>query len=275
MSDQGNTEFGTNPPQIEEINSIEEAQLLISSAEKISVLPTILKEANIILFGDNHIDYSIPQFLISKIQALKDAGITSFGFELISPTEENLAILREVNQGNFSRLNQLDFSGGWGSIKNKELRIKLVEELVKAGIEVYLFAPWSRTSYQPSMKKEAAETIYNHSRKGKTAVLLGAQHSFYRKGKYSFVNPHVVDYLTQLFRRENEKVMSLIFTIRMIVPGEYDRSPEGLIRKAQKLMGGIREPKFVTNPPKKHFPCDGMILLPEVPFIPPPSDKTK
>ncbi|MDH7476518.1 MAG: hypothetical protein QHH09_03545 [Microgenomates group bacterium] len=243
----------------ETVNEIE--SVLRQAITENKSIAEFFKSSDIVLFGERHIDYAIPEYLLSIIPILRENGITSFGFE-IPVTEENLEIINEINQGNLERVKDIDWSLGFGAPEVRQLKENFVRQLVENGIRVYAYVHWDKnfpTSYSAEeSEKKAAEIIKQHQQQGKTAVLAGEAHVSLTERRQS---PN----LGQILKQElGLKTTIIVFQGGMTDPLEYDRSPSGLIRRAMR--------KITLNKPVlveyliKGINCDLIIVLPEKPL---------
>lgn len=257
---------GKSPQEIP-IKNIHDARKILELGKSFN--PTeLLQDADVLFYGDIHNDYAIPDYLLTQVDRLKRAGVTSFGFE-INPGPKIRAIFDEINSGKLERIKDVDWSFGWSNPivrKNKE---KLVRSLVKAKIEVYPFASWDKEGdikedlYTGEVEQQAAAIINENAKKGKTVVFVGMEHAQYGKDMYWRKFPHTADAVVLL----GSKVESILFAGGMHNPGLYDRSSEALLQRAigeKKLT----EPLFIdtTDMRVEDYSANGIILLPVVPF---------
>jgi hypothetical protein len=229
----------------------------------------ILKDTDILYLGETHIDYTIPDHLKNQSNIWKQNGVVAVGLELNPKDKE---IIDEVNKGDFSRLEKLNLSGGWGSIQVELLKRTMVKNLIKEGITIFPIANWSKSvdgeksEYTKESEENAARIIETKAKAGKIVILIGERHAYYAKDDYrkGFVNSSDI-------LKNSKKVKSLYFVGGMDNPYQYDKSNEALIRRATQL-NGISDKLlyFDANQkgyPKNIFRNDGLIHLPQKQFL--------
>jgi|YNPMSStandDraft_2_1061718.scaffolds.fasta_scaffold07604_2 hypothetical protein len=220
----------------------------------------ILSEQDIIIFGETHVDETIPQFLIRIVSELKTAGVTSFGVE-IPPTPETQAVLDEINQGRLEKVNEIDWSLGFNAPQARSLKAQLISLLVQNGIKIYGFKYWDSSSGFPSYNEEseqkAANIIRQQVAQGKTVVLVGQQHAIDSKAR-QFRNLYQI-----LKEKTNTKSVVLIGGKRF--PFESG-SPEDFIKRAAEDLK-INEAKLIEAPIKT-MESDAVCILPPAEVIP-------
>jgi hypothetical protein len=253
------------PRQQIDINNVDDARRIIDLAQPVDTL-SLLENVPVLLYGETHNDYSIPEFLRGQIEQFKAAGVTSFGFE-ITPDPAIQQIFDELNNGRTDRLQEIDWSLNWGNPLVRHNKEQLVRDLIKAGIIVYPFASWDsqgeieKQPYSQQSEIDAADIISQHSKIGKTIVLIGDQHAKYGEGKRGKTFAQTADCLHALGIQSK----SIIFAGGMRNPGANDRLPAEKLRQAwrEKDKGEamyINVSRFSLG----GFSSDGIIMLPEV-----------
>lgn len=225
----------------------------------------LLKEKEVLYLGESHNDYSVAEHILGQVETFKESGVKTFAVEL---NPEDQPILDEINQGNFSNADKLEFSLGFGSVAVEANKKKLVRELVKNRIEIVGVANWHKSTDGFTLESEraAADIIEERVKLGKVVVLIGAQHAIYAEGdlRYPFVRS------PDLLREKGVRVKTTRFIGGMRQAGEYDRSVEGYLRRAA-VKSGIKDSLFYIDKSDPSFPLtkynnDGLIHLPHKPF---------
>lgn len=230
---------------------------------------TLLNEADVLYLGEAHNDYSIAEHLLGQVEAFGESGIKTFVVEL-NPKDQ--PILDKINGGDFSNIDKLEFSLGFGSIAVEASKRKLIYELVRNGIEIVGVANWiegvdgSKTAYTLECEQAAADMIEERAKLGKVVVLVGAEHGLYAKGNlhYPFVRS------PDLLKEKGIRVKTTRFIGGMNQAGEYDRSVEAYLRRAVVRLG-IQDELFYIDKTGSTFSLtkynnDGLIHLPHKPF---------
>ena len=230
---------------------------------------SLLRETDVLIYGESHDNYAIPDHLLEQVPAFKTSGVTSFGFE-INPDPKLQTIFDELNSGNVTRANEIDWSLGWGNQTVRETKQKLVETLVKEGIRVYPFASWEKDNgvegkpYTREVEQDAALRIVGETKDGKTVVLVGRKHGEYGEGRKAIQFPHTADSVKAL----GKKVKSVAIDGGMQSPGAYDKDPQVLISTAS-LKINLKIALHIDTAQRKiegHH-NDGILVLPEVPTL--------
>lgn len=196
----------------------------------------LLKESDVLYLGDSHYDYSIAEYIKDQVGLFKVNGVKTFAVE-INPKDQTL--LDELNKGDFSVLDKLDFSLGFGSKSVKENKEALIKDLVTNGIEIVGIARWVRpiggdkVDYNVESEESAADIIEERIKQGKVVVFVGAEHGVFAKGdrRYTFVRSP--DFL----REKGIKITTIRFIGGMNAPWEDERSPIGYLRRASHARG--------------------------------------
>lgn len=229
----------------------------------------LLSEIDVLYLGEHHNDYSIAGHLLDQVEAFRESGVKTFAVEL-NPKDQ--PILDEINGGDFSNIDKLEFSSGFGSITVEAKKRELVHALVNNGIRIVGVANWDKgiegneSIYNLESEQTAAGIIEERAKLGKVVILIGAAHSFYVKGdlRYPFVrSPDVL-------REKGIKVKTASFIGGMDQLGEYDRSVEAYLRRASVNLG-MQDKSFYIDSTGETFPLtkynnDGLIHLPHCPF---------
>lgn len=232
---------------------------------------SLLRDADVLMYGERHDDYALPDHLLQQAPAFKTAGVTSFGFE-INPDPKIQAIFDEINRGNITRASEIDWSLGWGNQTVRETKQQLVETLVNEGIRIYPFASWEKDNgaegkpYTKEVEQDAAQRIVSETKDGKTVVPVGRKHGEYSDGRKTIQFPHTADSVKTL----GKKVKSIAIDGGMQSPGAYDRDPTELIsRAARKTNLSVAIHIDTTQRKIEGHHNDGILVLPEVPTLMP------
>lgn len=261
------TSASTIRPREIHLQNLEDAKTVLESGKPADTV-SLLQDAEVLMYGEIHIDYAIPDYLLTQVAAFKQAGVTSFGFE-INPDPEIQKIFDEINAGNFDNADTINWSLGFGNPTVRQTKQNLALQLVKAGIRVYPFASWNKQGdvadkpYTKESEEQAALIINNQSQDGKSVVLVGSKHAEYGQGRKIIKFPHTADCVNEL----GKKTKSVIFAGGMNNPLEYNRDPEVLIKRAAR--GTVRMPTYIdtTEISVDKYHGDGILVLPEVPFL--------
>lgn len=248
------------------LQDINQATELLNTAEPVN-LASVLGTTSALFFGENHVDYAGPRFLQTQVDVFKNAGVTSMGFE-INPSKENRAIIEAINSGNSDRIHDIDWSNGFGNPIVRIEKEQLVRDLVGAGIKIYAFAPWDDGgSYNKQKEREATLIIKGYAREGKTVVLIGGNHAKDTVGQAELNSMSTVD-VAERHGISDAKTIMLVGGMRYH-PLDEAKNSEARLRAAiyRKRIG---EPCFIpTKNDVKGLEADGIIALPEEPFLSP------
>lgn len=250
-----------------QLTSVNDASKLIEQRQPLQ-LADVLEGTDATFFGDVHNDYAITEFMIKSIPDFKRSKVVSVGFE-VNPDPSIQAIFDQINSGDLTNVDNVTWAR---SNVVMQKRIELVQKLSKAGIKIYPFANWDSEQssiqgkpYSEQSEQLAASIIKRESSKGKTVVFVGAEHASYKKGKPHHRFPHTIDHAQEI----GLKVKSFLFAGGMNNPAFYDRSEDGLMQRALHRDIRLKKPEFINISEQsiKGFSGDGIILLPEAPFI--------
>ncbi len=218
----------------------------------------------VLFLGEEHVDYTNPLFILERVEQLKEAGVTSMGFEILAD-ERNKAIFERINNGDIKAVEEIDWSLGWGNPLVRQLKTRLVKKLAEAGIKIYPFSHWGKNStYLKESEEMAALDIQSAVRSsGRTVVLVGRQHVIYTQRRpriYKF--PHTADCVSNL----GIKTKRLVFEGGMRKPFLYSRSPRYYMQEAAS---SLNKPMFIglQSLRVEDYEVDGIVVLPPRPFL--------
>lgn len=249
------------------LQSTTDAERILEMRTPVNTI-SLLSNTDVLLYGDIHSNYAIPNYLLTQIAAFKSAGVTSFGFE-IHPDPKIQKVFDSINAGNLERVSEIDWSLRFGNPLVNQTLQQLAVKLVIAGIRIYPFASWDRQKsvaaqpYTQESEEQAARVVCDQTKDGKTVVLVGARHAEYRHEREYILFPHTADCIKRL----GKKTKSVIFAGGMDNPNACDTDPEELIRCAARNI--VRSPTYIDTSEKgiEGFDGDGILILPEVPFL--------
>lgn len=258
----------TKPKKEQSLTSIQDVENILRIGKTVDTA-SLLKNCDVLMYGEDHRDYAIADHLLEQVQVFKNSGVTSFGFE-INTSPRIQKIFDEINSGNFEQASAIDWSFAIGNPTVRETKQRLVVELVKAGIKVYPFADWQNDSdiigeYSKENEEKAAKIINEKNNDGKTVVLIGGRHAEYKDKRREIKFPHTADCLNKL----GKKIKSIALAGGMVNPDTFSsKDPESLIKRAVSR-NKIRSPIFIDtkNTKIEGFHNDGILILPAVPFL--------
>lgn len=148
-------EYDTTQHTLKNLQKQVSAPETLLDTSPITLVASLLKDAQWLFLGENHPELAVKNFLITHMQALKSAGVTKLFIEMVASDSQHIIddFFNDTAGSQEALLSYLDTRWWWYGIYTAIAYFKIIETAKKAGIKVYWIDP-SKPLLQRSFDNE-------------------------------------------------------------------------------------------------------------------------